>query len=124
MDKVICANGMANGLRLLNGRCYMPKGTLLPKGADLRARGKIQTTQLVKRLTDHVNGTVELTASQVTAALGLIKKTLPDLQNVDATMTMDQTVRVISSEPMNASEWEAKYGSGVAASNGASESTH
>ena len=46
------------------------------------ARRKIQTTQLVKRLTDHVDGKVEMQTSQVTAALGLLRKSLPDLQAV------------------------------------------
>jgi phage-related protein len=46
---------------------------------------KIQASQLVNRLRDHVLGKVELTASQVTAALGLLKKTLPDLAAVQYT---------------------------------------
>ena len=48
-------------------------------------RAKIQTSQLVNRLTDHVFGRVELSASQVTAAMGLIKKVLPDLAAVQHT---------------------------------------
>jgi hypothetical protein len=43
------------------------------------ARTKIQTTQLINRLSNHVFGTVDLSPSQVTAGLGLLKKTLPDL---------------------------------------------
>lgn len=42
----------------------------------------IQTRMLVNRLTDHVNGKVELNKSQVSAALGLLKKTAPDLSSV------------------------------------------
>ena len=48
-------------------------------------RTKIQTSQLINRLNSFVNGDVELSAAQVSAALGLIKKTLPDLQAVEAT---------------------------------------
>lgn len=48
-------------------------------------RTKIQTSQLINRLNSFVNGEIELSAAQVTAALGLIKKTLPDLQAVEAT---------------------------------------
>jgi hypothetical protein len=48
-------------------------------------RAKIQTTQLVNRLTEHVNGEVKLEATQVTAALGLLKKSLPDLAAVQHT---------------------------------------
>lgn len=43
------------------------------------AREKIRTTQLVNRLTDHALGEVDMQPSQVTAALGLLKKALPDL---------------------------------------------
>jgi hypothetical protein len=42
-------------------------------------RQKIRTSQLVNRLNAFVNGEVELTPHQVTAALGLIRKTMPDL---------------------------------------------
>jgi len=42
-------------------------------------RDRIQTTMIVKRLEKHVNGEVELTPSQVTAGLGLLRKTIPDL---------------------------------------------
>lgn len=42
-------------------------------------RDKIQTSQLINRLTDHVNGKAKLESTQVTAALGLLKKTIPDL---------------------------------------------
>jgi hypothetical protein len=43
------------------------------------ARAKIRTTCLVNRLTDHVLGDVKMEQSQVSAALGLLKKSLPDL---------------------------------------------
>ena len=58
-------------------------------------RQKIQTSQLVNRLTDHVNGNVELSASQVTAALGLLKKSLPDLANVQHSGDKDQPIKTI-----------------------------
>lgn len=43
------------------------------------ARSKIQTTHIAKRLTDHVLGKVDMTSTQVTAALGLLRKVIPDL---------------------------------------------
>ena len=46
---------------------------------DARTREKIQTSQLLNRLQDHVFGKVELTPTQVRAAEVLIRKTLPDL---------------------------------------------
>ncbi len=45
-------------------------------------RAKIQTSQLVNRLMSHVDGNVELSSTQVTAALGLLKKALPDLASM------------------------------------------
>jgi hypothetical protein len=42
-------------------------------------REKIRTTQLVKRLEDFAFGSVKMEPAQVTAALGVLKKTLPDL---------------------------------------------
>jgi hypothetical protein len=45
-------------------------------------RAKIQTSQLINRLTDHALGKTELTATQVRAIEVLIKKTLPDLQAI------------------------------------------
>lgn len=60
---------------------------------DTKTREKIRTSQLINRLekfvlseADGANGKVELTPAQVTAALGLIKKTLPDLAQVDGNM--------------------------------------
>jgi hypothetical protein len=49
---------------------------------DQKTREKIQTTQLINRLISHVNGSAELSATQVRAAEILLKKTLPDLQSV------------------------------------------
>lgn len=46
-------------------------------------RTKIQTSQLINRLTDHAFGEIELSASQITAIQILLKKSLPDLSQVD-----------------------------------------
>lgn len=46
-------------------------------------RSRIRTSQIMRRLTDHILGTVDMKPSQVTAALGLLRKTLPDLSQVD-----------------------------------------
>lgn len=55
----------------------------LNKRHDDQTRSAIQTTQIVKRLTDHILDEVEMTSTQVNAALGLLKKTLPDLKVMD-----------------------------------------
>ena len=48
-------------------------------------RLKIQTTQLINRLTSFINGEIKLEPAQVTAALGLLKKALPDLASTQLT---------------------------------------
>lgn len=45
---------------------------------DPKTIEKIRATQLIKRLEEHVLGEVEMGSTQVTAALGLIKKVVPD----------------------------------------------
>ncbi len=46
-------------------------------------RTKIQASQLVNRLTDHVFGKVEMSPTQVRAAEVLLKKSVPDLSAVE-----------------------------------------
>ena len=55
------------------------------KGLSEATRTRIQTTMIVKRLEKHILGEVEMSSAQVSAALGLIKKTLPDLAAVHST---------------------------------------
>lgn len=60
---------------------------------DENTRAKIQATYLINRLTTHISTHPEaknykkdyMDKSQVTAALGLLKKTLPDLSAVEMT---------------------------------------
>lgn len=55
---------------------------------DTKTRERIRTSQLINRLEKFVlnENEVVLSPAQVTAALGLIKKTLPDLAQVDGNM--------------------------------------
>jgi hypothetical protein len=50
-------------------------------------RTKIQTSQLINRLQDHALGKIELEPSQIKAIEVLIRKTLPDLSQVTASIT-------------------------------------
>ena len=43
-------------------------------------REKIRGSQLVNRLEDHIFGELDLTPTQVNAALGLLRKVVPDLK--------------------------------------------
>lgn len=100
----------------------MPRGVRLNPEHDKRTKAKIQTSQIINRLSSFINGEIELSAAQVTAALGLLKKTMPDLSSVDATVDGEVTNYVLSATPMSADDWEATYG--VEPSAGSTESTH
>lgn len=50
---------------------------------DEQTRAKIQAAQIINRLMNCVNGEVELSAQQVSAAKTLLNKVLPDLQSID-----------------------------------------
>ena len=58
---------------------------------DTRTREKIKTSQIINRLTKHIHGEVEMSATQVTSALGLLRKTLPDLQSVELNAQVTHT---------------------------------
>ena len=68
---------------------------------ELDVRRKIQTSNVCNRLIEHVNGQIKLEPSQVQAALGLMRKVLPDLathtvsSTVDAKLTLQRIERVI-----------------------------
>jgi hypothetical protein len=65
------------------------------------AREKIRTTQIINRLQGHIDGKVDMVPSQVTAALGLLKKAIPDLAaQVGADGGTPETIlKVISGVP-------------------------
>ena len=57
-------------------------------------RTKIANSQILNRLVGHVEGTVELSSTQVTAALGLLKKVMPDLQSTTISGDADNPIGV------------------------------
>lgn len=63
----------------------------LRKYHDEQTRAKIQAAQLINRLQGCVFGKVEMTSTQVTAALALLKKVLPDLKQEEVTVDMHMT---------------------------------
>lgn len=46
-------------------------------------RSKIRNSKILSRLIGHAEGTEEMSATQVSAGLGLLKKALPDLSAVE-----------------------------------------
>lgn len=66
-----------------------------PKFLSDEHRLKIQTSQLINRLTSFVNSEIELSPAQVSAALGLLKKSLPDLSAVAAGVDEDGKLDIV-----------------------------
>lgn len=109
------------------------KRTRLNKRHDEDTRAKIQTTQIINRLTKHVLGTLknevtkepaEMSASQVTAALGLLKKVIPDLSSTNIQGDIFNYHFVASDKPLTDDEWAERYEDSLETTAGASESTH
>lgn len=82
---------MADTVKRGRGRS---KGFVMPE----EHRTKISNAKIFNRLIDHVNGKegVDLSATQVAAALGLLKKVMPDLSAI----TMDAEVKHDLSDDM------------------------
>ncbi len=54
-------------------------------------RAKIQASQLINFLQDHVLKNRDAKKTQITAALGLLKKTIPDLQSIEGAFDLQIT---------------------------------
>lgn len=78
----------------------MPRGVRLNPEHDDRTRAKIQTSQIINRLTSFVNGKCEMSAAQVSAALGLLRKTLPDLSQATVTHNVKRNATDYSREEL------------------------
>lgn len=64
------------------------------KRLDQKTRDKIQASNIVHRLVKHVEGEIELSATQITAAKVLLNKVLPDLKAVEHGVSGDNKVRM------------------------------
>lgn len=56
-------------------------------------RSRIQAGVIADRLVKHVVGEVEMSQSQVSAGLGLLKKVLPDLSSTELSSDPDKPVK-------------------------------
>lgn len=63
---------------------------------SLEHRNKIGNSNTLKYLLDHIEGKREMSPTQVTAGLGLLKKVLPDLQSVELSGDPDNPVEVVN----------------------------
>ncbi len=73
-------------------------------------REKIKTSMLVNRLSDHVEGKIELSPTQVRCAEILLRKVAPDLQAIthDGEVTHNYVSRVPNASK-NMDEWQTEH---------------
>lgn len=64
------------------GKKGMHTRVLNPAAVE-RIRERIQSERIIKKLEDHILDAQEMSSSQVTAALGLLKKRIPDLAAIE-----------------------------------------
>ena len=64
-------------------------------------RVKIQNSNILNALIEHVQGEREMSATQVSAGIALMKKTLPDLAAVTISGDPEQPVKMVI-------EWQSK----------------
>lgn len=67
------------------------KGTAT-SGWPVEVRQRIQTSMLINRLTDHALGKIKMEPTQVRAIEILLRKTMPDLSQIDGTMKVTRDV--------------------------------
>lgn len=73
-------------------------------------RGKIQNSNILKCLIEHVEGARDMSASQVSAALGLLRKVMPDLSAAE--IKQETTVRYVARVPdkaKSATQWHQQH---------------
>lgn len=81
-------------------------------------RERIQTSMIINRLQDHIEGKVELSSTQVSAALGLLKKTAPDLSAVEYAGEVQHTYVARMPAPSNTmDEWRAQHSNALTSQN-------
>lgn len=81
-------------------------------------RERIRTAMLVNRLQAFVLGDpdpqskkpVEMSSTGMSAALGLLRKTLPDLQAIEHLGEVEHRHHVINAQPLTEDEWAEAYG--------------
>ncbi len=69
----------------------MPRGRKPGFVMSEEHRTKIANSRILKCLISHVEGTQEMSATQVTAGIALLKKVMPDLTHADIEQTVGVT---------------------------------
>lgn len=65
-------------------------------------RLKIQNSNILKVLLEHVEGRREMSASQVTAGIALLKKVMPDLQSIEHLGNPDNPIETVTRVELSA----------------------
>ena len=82
-------------------------GSLLGNDWEEKSRAKIQNGMLTKRLILYVNGKIKLEPAQVTAAVALLRKVLPDLsQSENKTEVIHRYVARLPEKAESVDEWQ------------------
>jgi hypothetical protein len=77
---------------------------------DDETRAKIQTSQIINRLQNHVLGKIDLKPTQVASALGLLKKTIPDLSaSENKTEVVHRYVARLPHKAANPETWQKQH---------------
>jgi len=85
-------------------------GSLLGNDWEEKNRAKIQNGMMVKRLILYVNGKITLEPAQVTAAVALLKKVLPDLsQSENKTEVIHRYVARLPEKSETVEEWQKQH---------------
>ena len=80
-----------------------------PDYAD-RVRARIRAGGIAKLLEKHIQGAREMSASQVTAALGLLRKVVPDVSAVEHSGEVTQNhVARIPAVQQNSEQWQQQH---------------
>jgi predicted secreted protein len=89
------------------------RGGSIDKAWEDRVRLKIQSSKIVNRLIDFVNGKIKLEPHQVTAGVALARKVLPDLSSAENKTTLDvHFVARIPDKAESVETWQDKWWSG------------
>jgi hypothetical protein len=80
----------------------MPRGRSPGFQMSDEHRVKIKNSNILNALIEHVEGTREMSSTQVTAGLGLLRKVMPDLSQTDVNHTVKRDATDYSREELAA----------------------
>jgi hypothetical protein len=77
---------------------------------DQKTRERIQTSQIINRLEDHIFNGLELSATQIQAAKILLAKAIPDLKALEVNGNVEHRYMMRSPEPEKTTgDWSKKW---------------